>query len=314
MFIDAGEADKSDLVNFAEVLHDAFADLAGGDFGIEATFDFGEDIGDHHFNLLVIDGTFFDGALDSVEDFVAIEAFATSVIFEDGEVLADNFLDGGKAVFAGLAGASAADGEAIGGDARINDAGILGGTFWALHGVKRCKEGMGRGGSMPIGLGKLKLAECFVTGDGDGAGEVEGAERFRMEAGDGEAVWVTDCLMEPIGATMALVAEEEAIAREEGSVPEGAFGVGGKEPEPAGGGGVLLEGLKRRMDMELKLLPVIHSGAAEVFVVEGEAEGFDEVEGSGGEGAEAADVAGVLGDFRLEEDDMEARRHGPDQR
>ena len=51
--------------------------------------------------------------------------------------------------------------------------------------------------------------------------------------------------------------------------------------------------------------PVVETGPAEVAVVEIESQWLDEVEGGAGCGAESGDRAGVGGDFRVYQDDME---------
>lgn len=117
LLIDACEADVGDLVDGAEALHDTLADGAGRDDGIEFALEVEDDIGDEHFDLVWVDRAFFGSAAEAVEDFGAVEGFAAAIIFDDGEVIADNFLSGGKAVITLLAEASAADGEAGGSDA-----------------------------------------------------------------------------------------------------------------------------------------------------------------------------------------------------
>lgn len=139
---------------------------------------------------------------------------------------------------------------------------------------------MGSIGSMPTGRDVVDLAEGFVAGDGDGTGEVEGAQGLGVKAGEGEAVGVADGPVEPIGAAMALIAEEEAVAGGKRGIPKGTLGMGGEEPEAPRRIRVLAESVEGRMDMIVQLLPIIHAGAAEVAIVEGKSEGFDEVEGS----------------------------------
>lgn len=75
-----------------------------------------------------------------------------------------------------------------------------------------------------------------------------------------------------------------------GEVEDGGAGACGEE---GGGGGVLVD---------LQAVPVVQACAAEVAFVQGEAQWVHEVECGSGGAAGAADVAGVLGDFWLEED------------
>ena len=78
---------------------------------------------------------------------------------------------------------------------------------------------------------------------------------------------------------------------------------GGEEPASGVGEGGFVGG-EGGVKGEVDGFPVVESGAAELFFGEVEAEGFDEVEGGGGGGAEASDVAGVGGDDGFDEDDV----------
>jgi hypothetical protein len=59
------------------------------------------------------------------------------------------------------------------------------------------------------------------------------------------------------------------------------------------------------MNLDVDGIPVVEAGAAELGVGDLEAEGFDEMEAGAGGGAEARDVAGVGGNFGVDEDDIE---------
>ena len=59
--------------------------------------------------------------------------------------------------------------------------------------------------------------------------------------------------------------------------------------------------------MDIEILPVIHAAAAQVAVLEGKPELADKVEAGAGEGAEAADISCILGNFGFEEDNLETR-------
>lgn len=150
----------------------------------------------------------------------------------------------------------------------------------------------------------MDLAEGFVGDDGDGAGEVEGADGGGMD-GDTEAgVWV--CVEDGLWDSAGFRAEDEGIAWEVGDAGVEARGGGGIEPAAGGGGGQCgFAGGPRGVEVEGDGVPVIEAGAAEVAVIEGEAEGLDEVEVGSGGGAEAGDVAGIGGNFGIKEDDME---------
>lgn len=60
--------------------------------------------------------------------------------------------------------------------------------------------------------------------------------------------------------------------------------------------------------MHVKATPIVHAASFEVAVGDGEAEWVDEVQATARYGAQAADVACVLGNFRLKKDDV---KHKP---
>jgi len=155
----------------------------------------------------------------------------------------------------------------------------------------------------------MDLAEGLVGGDPDSGGKVEGTEGMGAEAGKGEAVGVANGLMEPVRASVSLVAKEEGVSGVETYGPEGRGGMGREEPDTVRKSGGHLEDLPRGVTMDIKLIPVVHAAATKVAILEGKPEFTDEVETGPGEGAEAADVSGVLGDFRFKEDYLERRDH-----
>ena len=55
----------------------------------------------------------------------------------------------------------------------------------------------------------------------------------------------------------------------------------------------------------IQLIPVVQSGAAEEFILQRKTERFDQVQRRFGRDAEAADGAGVLGNLRRDQDDVE---------
>ena len=57
---------------------------------------------------------------------------------------------------------------------------------------------------------------------------------------------------------------------------------------------------------DVQVLPIVQSRALQAGVRDVEPKGLDQVEGGAGSEAEAADVAGVGGDFRLHEYDVES--------
>ena len=56
---------------------------------------------------------------------------------------------------------------------------------------------------------------------------------------------------------------------------------------------------------DIQQVPVVQPRPFQLAVVNGEAHGADEVEPGAGDGAGAGDVAGVLGDLRLDENEVE---------
>ena len=69
-----------------------------------------------------------------------------------------------------------------------------------------------------------------------------------------------------------------------------------------------VEGAERGVLAHRRPLVVVEAGAAQARLVEPESQRPDEVQDAAGVGAKPYDVAGVRGDFRLVQDDVE---HGP---
>ena len=152
----------------------------------------------------------------------------------------------------------------------------------------------------------MNLTERFKKSDGSGRGEIEAAFFGNLGDSDDETGMRRE---EFFGNARGFGAEDEPVAVGEGRLPERAIALAGEEPDLAGdllrkfkeSGGVVVNG-------EAQSGPVVHGAAAEISVAEDEAEGADEVEfGSAGD-AGAGDVAGVGGNLRLEERDLEAVR------
>ena len=89
--------------------------------------------------------------------------------------------------------------------------------------------------------------------------------------GDAEAVGFAEGFVEPGGGAGGFVAEEEAVFVGVGRVPVGFFGLGGEEPEAAGGAGVFLEGFPVVVVEDVEGFPVVHAAALEVAVGDAEA-------------------------------------------
>lgn len=153
----------------------------------------------------------------------------------------------------------------------------------------------------------MKLAEDFKGSDSDGCGEVKGAQRGGRETGEGDAVGIADFGVQPIGGSVALIAKKQAIPRCEIGVPKRLPCVGGEEPAPLGGRGVLAESAIIVMDMQVQMFPVIHTTAFQLAVADREAEGSDQVKSRIHPCAEPTHIAGILRDFRIEKGDVEPR-------
>src|ERR1700681_836770 len=110
--IDAGEADIGDLIHFAQVVHDQFADDAAGNFLFALAIDFLLDFFNGVFDIVYRERPFLAGFADADEEFLAIKRFASQVTFNDHELgFLDSFV-GAKAPFTLLAFATAMDGVA----------------------------------------------------------------------------------------------------------------------------------------------------------------------------------------------------------
>jgi hypothetical protein len=151
---------------------------------------------------------------------------------------------------------------------------------------------------------RLDLAKRFVEDNCGGGGEVEAAFfGYLGDADDSVGVGVLDFG----GDAGGFAAEDQPVACREFCLPEGAVAFGGEEPD---WGAFLLgeieEGFGIVVNGEAQARPIVHGAATEISVAEDEAEGADEVEfGSTGD-AGAGDVAGVGGDLRLQERELEA--------
>ena len=174
---------------------------------------------------------------------------------------------------------------------------------WRDGGKERAKEGR-RG--LANFVGEALLAEGFEEDEGGAVGEVEGAG-LGIEHGDAKPVGGVFC-EEGFREAGGFAAEDEVVAGLVGDFGVVSGTVGLDEPEAGGGGKGLAEGGPVGPAVPGDLLPVVHAGAFELAVVELEAEGFDEMEGGVGGGAEAGDVAGVGRDFGFEEDDVHEKQ------
>ena len=158
--------------------------------------------------------------------------------------------------------------------------------------------------------GGRKAGEGGVEGDGGGGREVQGTDVVGADGDARPGIGVGG--EEGIGESAGFGAEDKGVAGAVGDGVVAAVGGGGEEVQAVGVGGREIGegGGPVGVDADVDGIPVVEAGAAEVFVVDGKAEGFDEVEDGSGGGAEARDVASVGRDFGMDEDDVE-RGGGP---
>ena len=131
--IDAGEADVGYGVEFLQLFHDEFANLAGGSFAVGGVHEEGFGGVDDGFEVERGDGAFLAGAEEAGEDFGALEFFAAAIFFDDhvGDFV-DAFV-GGEAALTLFALAAAANGIRLFAFAAVYDAVLGEGTEGAFH-------------------------------------------------------------------------------------------------------------------------------------------------------------------------------------
>ena len=98
-------------------------------------------------------------------------------------------------------------------------------------------------------------------------------------------------------------AEKEPGVGGEACGPEGLAGQAGGEKDGFGADD-LKERVEVVVDGDFDLPHVVHPGTFEVLVGENEPERAHEVQSGASGGTEAGDVAGIVGNFRLDEDDF----------
>ena len=80
-----------------------------------------------------LNGAFLDRSADALEDLFFLEGLEPTVLLNDPEFLAVNFLKGSEAVVAGGALSAATDGGVFFAGSGFEDFGVTAGTSWALH-------------------------------------------------------------------------------------------------------------------------------------------------------------------------------------
>ena len=146
-----------------------------------------------------------------------------------------------------------------------------------------------------------KSAEGFEESDADRGGEVEAAGGWKHRNAKA-VVWILS--EEGLGESFGFATEDQKVAFAEIGVPEGEDGFGGEHP----GAGPLPHPVAkmgpRVPDVDVALVPVVHSGAAKGFFIERKPEGSDQMEPRSGGEAKTRDVAGVGWDFGFDQDHM----------
>ena len=148
----------------------------------------------------------------------------------------------------------------------------------------------------------IQLAQGFIDHDGDGAGEVEGANVVGKNGDAQDRVGMGG--QQIVGESLGFAAKDEGVA---GLV----FGLGVESgasravKEEAGGLNGIQAGLPGGMNLHLNGIPVVQTRAAELGIGDSEAQGFDQMKPCSGGGAKAGDVAGVGRDFRTDQDHVE---------
>jgi len=162
------------------------------------------------------------------------------------------------------------------------------------------------GKSRSTGGWELELAEGFVNSGCGSAGEVEGADVFshgKLE----DSAGITG--QDPGGEASGFAAEDEDVPGREGAIPDELVAAFLDEPEIAVGEEAD-EFLPTFDDLPIEVGPIVHSGPAEMFFVQAESKRTDEPKLGTHGNASPPDIAGVLGNIWLVQNDMKDRfRH-----
>lgn len=145
------------------------------------------------------------------------------------------------------------------------------------------------------------MAQTLVNRHRHAAGEVEGPHTG-VGMGDFEALRIPDLLMQPGRSTGGFASEHKAVTGGEGSIPMGAFRLGGEEPEADG---PIRGGPESRpiiMVPDIEMIPVIHSAPLEMAIGDRKSQRMDQMENTIGDGAKPPDISRILGNFRLKKD------------
>jgi hypothetical protein len=161
-----------------------------------------------------------------------------------------------------------------------------------------------------------RLAKTLVEDDGHGVGEVErpnGAEGWDPEHA------VTTLGEELLGQSDALLAEDQDVPHSKIRVEVAPPGLARKEPRAwfrrtRRRSNRLFGGVEVGVGLQIDEVPVVEPCSANGVFLDGKPQTSDQVQGTTRCGAKASDIAGVRGDFRLDEHDLEGAipRWGPE--
>ena len=159
---------------------------------------------------------------------------------------------------------------------------------------------------MEKSFSKLALPESFVEHDRHCIGEVMAAGVLAWHGYGKELGFVA--LIEISGQTVPFIAEHHPVSGLELQLIDAAAGFGAAEKHSSWLC-LVQEICPAVIHRPVQKRPVIQSGPAQVRLVQLEAQGPDQMQPGIGADTEAADGSGVLGDFRCDQHDIEARGH-----
>ncbi len=141
----------------------------------------------------------------------------------------------------------------------------------------------------------------FKEADGDRIGQIEAADL----APDGDADLSVGMFPDqPVREAMGFGPKEEYLPPIEGVGVERGSEFAPGQDEGMSASGSLDEFRPALPDNEVQIGPIVQAGAADISVLEAESKGTDQVKAGLRGGADATDISGVGGNFRLIEGDL----------
>src|SRR5215470_13238477 len=131
--IDRREADVGDLVEAGQRLHHKAADHIARNVGLTRAFQLPDQRIDDALDPLGLHRPLAQGNVDRTGQFIPVERFALSVLFDDGQLAQLHALEGRKAGRAIRAETPASDRAAVVGWPRILDLGVIGSAKRTAH-------------------------------------------------------------------------------------------------------------------------------------------------------------------------------------